>query len=33
MHAIDGAHQLRVVILDACRDNPFADSMKRTGKS
>jgi uncharacterized caspase-like protein len=32
MHAIDGAHQLRVVILDACRNNPFADSMKRTGE-
>jgi hypothetical protein len=32
MHAIDGAHQLRVVILDACRDNPFADKMKRTGE-
>jgi tetratricopeptide (TPR) repeat protein len=31
MHAIDGAHQLRVVILDACRDNPFADTMRRTG--
>jgi uncharacterized caspase-like protein len=32
MHAIDGAHQLRVMILDACRDNPFADTMKRTGE-
>jgi tetratricopeptide (TPR) repeat protein len=30
MHAIDGARQLRVVILDACRDNPFADTMRRT---
>jgi tetratricopeptide (TPR) repeat protein len=30
MHAIDGARQLRVVILDACRNNPFADTMKRT---
>jgi tetratricopeptide (TPR) repeat protein len=30
MHAIDGAHQLRVVILDACRNNPFVDSMRRT---
>jgi hypothetical protein len=31
MHAIDGARQLHVVILDACRDNPFADMIKRTG--
>jgi hypothetical protein len=30
MHAIDGAHQLRVVILDACRNNPFADTIRRT---
>jgi tetratricopeptide (TPR) repeat protein len=30
MHAIDGAHQLRVVILDACRDNPFAETIRRT---
>jgi uncharacterized caspase-like protein len=30
MHAIEGAHQVRVVILDACRDNPFADAMKRS---
>lgn len=28
--AIDPAKQLRLVILDACRDNPFAKSMKRT---
>ncbi|MGP0090814.1 MAG: caspase family protein [Xanthobacteraceae bacterium] len=27
---IEGARRLRVVILDACRDNPFAASMKRT---
>jgi hypothetical protein len=33
MHAIDGTHQLRVVILDACRDNPFADTMRRTGEA
>jgi uncharacterized caspase-like protein len=26
----DGAHQLRVVILDACRDNPFANTIRRT---
>lgn len=29
MNAIDGAHVLRVVILDACRNNPFAATMKR----
>jgi tetratricopeptide (TPR) repeat protein len=29
MSAIDGAHQLRVVILDACRNNPFAERMRR----
>ena len=28
--AVDPAKQLRLVILDACRDNPFARSMKRT---
>jgi uncharacterized caspase-like protein len=28
--AIDGAHDLRVVILDACRNNPFATGMKQT---
>jgi hypothetical protein len=30
MTAIEGAHALRVVILDACRNNPFAANMKRT---
>src|ERR1700736_670591 len=30
MLAIDPAKQLRLVILDACRDNPFAKVMKRT---
>jgi uncharacterized caspase-like protein len=30
MLAIEPAKQLRLVILDACRDNPFAKSMKRT---
>ena len=30
MNAVDGAHQLRVVILDACRNNPFAETMKRS---
>lgn len=28
--AIEPARQLRVVIVDACRNNPFADTMKRT---
>lgn len=28
--AIEPAKQLRLVILDACRDNPFAQTMKRT---
>lgn len=30
LFAIEPAKQLRLVILDACRDNPFARSMKRT---
>src|ERR1700686_3226695 len=30
MLAIEPAKQLRLFILDACRDNPFAKSMKRT---
>jgi len=28
--AIEPARQLRLVIIDACRNNPFADKMKRT---
>jgi tetratricopeptide (TPR) repeat protein len=28
--AVDGARKLRLVMLDACRDNPFAPTMKRT---
>ena len=28
--SIESAKQLRLVILDACRDNPFAKTMKRT---
>lgn len=28
MYAVEPAKQLRPVILDACRDNPFAESMK-----
>ncbi len=30
---IESAKQLRLVILDACRDNPFNKTMKRTGGS
>ncbi|MCK1289929.1 caspase family protein [Bradyrhizobium sp. 30] len=30
LFAIESAKQLRLVILDACRDNPFARTMKRT---
>jgi len=30
MTAIEGAHSLRMVILDACRNNPFVAGMKRT---
>ncbi len=30
LFAVEPAKQLRVVILDACRDNPFAKTMKRT---
>lgn len=30
LQAIEPARQLRLVILDACRDNPFAKNMKRT---
>lgn len=28
--AVEGARKLRLVILDACRDNPFAQQMKQT---
>jgi hypothetical protein len=31
--AVEPAKQLRLVILDACRDNPFAKSMRRTSAS
>jgi uncharacterized caspase-like protein len=31
--AVEPARQLRLVILDACRDNPFAKTMKRTVSS
>ena len=30
LFAVEPARQLRLVILDACRDNPFAKSMKRS---
>jgi hypothetical protein len=30
LSAIEGAKRLRLIILDACRDNPFLDQMKRT---
>jgi uncharacterized caspase-like protein len=30
LFAVESAKQLRLVILDACRDNPFARTMKRT---
>lgn len=30
MRSVDGARRIRVVILDACRNNPFADAMKHT---
>jgi uncharacterized caspase-like protein len=30
LNAAERAKRLRLVILDACRDNPFANQMKRT---
>jgi uncharacterized caspase-like protein len=33
LQAIEPARQLRLVILDACRDNPFVKNMKRTVSS
>lgn len=30
MTAVEGAKRLRLVLLDACRDNPFARQMKRS---
>ena len=30
LSAIDGAHKLKLVVLDACRNNPFARQMKVT---
>ncbi|WP_257196847.1 MULTISPECIES: caspase family protein [unclassified Bradyrhizobium] len=31
MASIDGARKLKLIVLDACRNNPFADTIKRTG--
>ncbi len=33
LRSVGGAQQLRLVILDACRDNPFATLMQRSGAS
>jgi uncharacterized caspase-like protein len=33
LQALDGAKRLKLIILDACRDNPFAKTMKRSGAS
>jgi hypothetical protein len=30
MARFPGAHKLKIVILDACRENPFAAAMRRT---
>ena len=30
LNAVEGAKKLRLVMLDACRDNPFASQMRRT---
>ena len=27
-NAIEGGHKLKLIVLDACRDNPFASQMK-----
>ena len=31
MESVEGASELRLVILDACRNNPFAEKMRRGG--
>jgi tetratricopeptide (TPR) repeat protein len=31
MSSIDGARRIKLVVLDACRDNPFAPTMQKTG--
>src|SRR5262249_32680097 len=33
LRAMDSARRLRLVILDACRENPFAQSMKRSSRA
>jgi uncharacterized caspase-like protein len=33
LSAVEGAKKLRLVLLDACRDNPFANQMRRTTAS
>ena len=33
LQAVDGARKLRLVILDACRDNPCAKTMTRSASS
>jgi hypothetical protein len=30
MHAVSGATKLKIVVLDACRNNPFRDAMRRS---
>ena len=30
MAAVEGAHKLKLIMLDACRDNPFVPAMRRT---
>jgi hypothetical protein len=32
MNAVGGAKKLRIVLLDACRDNPFVNQMQRTAQ-
>jgi uncharacterized caspase-like protein/rhodanese-related sulfurtransferase len=33
LRSVEGARRLKLVILDACRNNPFLDAMRRTGGS
>jgi tetratricopeptide (TPR) repeat protein len=33
LNAVEGAKRMRLVLLDACRDNPFASRMRRTNAS
>ena len=32
MTAVEGAKKLKLVLLDACRDNPFASQMRQTAR-